>query len=307
MWLERLLFVFQLNHWSSCSWAQETLIRKSLTCKSASIHASTRLLFCQATSQGDLTATSRVTWDSEDLNEVKKITDGVEGWLAQAEGELLYKFAKKCSGRGVIVEIGSWKGKSTIWLARGSRAGNRIKIYAVDPHVGAPVNQHTSTLADFNRNLQNAGISELVVPLVMTSIEAARTFAHAVEFIFVDGDHKYESVKLDFELWFPKLVKDGYMAFHDSNHRTGVNFGFGGPKKVVEECLFKSYCFSDLSIVNSIAFGRKVERNSFSDRTIGASLMILNKIRAFANQYGATGAKPLSSFIWLIRKRSSDN
>ena len=245
----------------------------------------------------------RVTWDSEDLKGVKRISDSIEGWLAQAEGELLYKFARKCSGKGVIVEIGSWKGQSTIWLARGSRAGNRIKVYSVDPHAGALVNQYRSTLDDFKRNVRDAGVSELVVPLVMTSEVAARQFAQSVEFIFVDGDHNYESVKRDFDLWFPKMVKGGYMAFHDTNHRTGVNFGYGGPKRVVEEYLFRSYYFSNMGISNSIAFGRKVERNSIRDRMIGAVLMILNKARALANQYAAKGLMPISTLMWRIRRR----
>ncbi|WP_455277747.1 hypothetical protein [[Eubacterium] cellulosolvens] len=56
---------------------------------------------------------------------IKKLTDKVEGWLTDKEGELLYKLAKQCTGKGVIVEIGSWKGKSTIWLGMGSKNGKK--------------------------------------------------------------------------------------------------------------------------------------------------------------------------------------
>ena len=71
------------------------------------------------------------------IDEIKSLTAGIEGWLTDDEGELLFKLARACAGRGGIVEIGSWKGKSTIWLGRGSMAGNRAKVWAIDPHTGS--------------------------------------------------------------------------------------------------------------------------------------------------------------------------
>lgn len=53
--------------------------------------------------------------------EIKKLVERVDGWLTHGEGGLLYNLAKNCKGNGVIVEIGSWKGKSTIWLGAGSK------------------------------------------------------------------------------------------------------------------------------------------------------------------------------------------
>src|SRR5687768_10612282 len=61
----------------------------------------------------------------------------VEGWLARGEGKLLYRLSKQCTGRGVIVEIGSWKGKSTTWLGLGSCAGKGVQVHAIDPHTGS--------------------------------------------------------------------------------------------------------------------------------------------------------------------------
>jgi len=69
--------------------------------------------------------------------EIKKFVEKVDGWLLDIEGELLYDLAKNCKGNGVIVEIGSWTGKSTIWLGKGSKAGNKVKVYAIDPHTGS--------------------------------------------------------------------------------------------------------------------------------------------------------------------------
>ena len=73
------------------------------------------------------------------IDEVREITNKLRGWLTPAEGELLYNLAKNCTGKGVIVEIGSWVGKSTIHLAAGSQEGSQVPVFAIDPHTGCTV------------------------------------------------------------------------------------------------------------------------------------------------------------------------
>src|SRR5256885_7585861 len=68
--------------------------------------------------------------------QVKPLIADVPGWLTDEEGEALYELARVCTGKGVIVEIGSWKGKSTICLGRGSQAGAALPVYAIGPHAG---------------------------------------------------------------------------------------------------------------------------------------------------------------------------
>lgn len=199
--------------------------------------------------------------DSETI-EVRRAVKDVPGWLAESEGELLFNLAKNCVGKGVIVEIGSWKGRSTIWLAKGSRAGHGVKIYAVDPHANTPGHRRQGeqwTYDEFKRNIVKAGIADLVVPLVSTSETAASDFAEPVEMIFIDGDHEYESVRRDFELWFPKVIENGVMAFHDTTN-------WEGPRKLVTERIYKSRTFSDASLVCSITSARKVRENTFWQR-----------------------------------------
>ncbi|HET7721599.1 MAG TPA: class I SAM-dependent methyltransferase, partial [Acidimicrobiales bacterium] len=147
--------------------------------------------------------------------------DAVDGWLSRREGEALYELARACrAGHGVIVEIGSWKGKSTIWLGNGSKAGQSVPIYAVDPHIGFPDVPETygviKTFEEFKRNIEAAGVDDVVTPLVMTSEEAAAGFTEPVALLFVDGVHQYEYVKSDFEYWFPKVRDGGVMVFHDT-------------------------------------------------------------------------------------------
>jgi predicted O-methyltransferase YrrM len=122
------------------------------------------------------------------INEVRNLVDQVQGWLSYREGELLYNLAKNCSGKGVIVEIGSWKGKSTIWLAKGSKAGNNVSVYAIDP-------QSESNFEEFNKNIKAAKIDDIVFPIVKKSEDAAKCFNKPVEMIFIDGSHVYDDVK----------------------------------------------------------------------------------------------------------------
>jgi predicted O-methyltransferase YrrM len=196
------------------------------------------------------------------IKETRKTVEDVPGWLTRSEGKLLFNLAKSCAGRGVIVEIGSWKGKSTIWLAKGSQAGQNAKVYAIDPHAGTSEHRRQgklSTFEEFERNISQAGVTGLVVPIRATSEAAASSFDQPIEMIFIDGDHDYEAVKRDFELWYPKVVDGGVMAFHDTTV-------WQGPKKLVAERIYKSQDFRDGSFAGSIAFATKVRENTGGQR-----------------------------------------
>lgn len=205
----------------------------------------------------------------------------IDGWLSDAEGELLYELARGCRGRGVIVEIGSWKGKSTIWLAKGSQAGNRVKVYAVDPHTGSSEHRESAggvwTFDEFKKNISNAGVDGLVIPILKNSTEAVEVIREPVELIFIDGAHEYELVKLDFLSWFPKVVDGGVMAFHDT-------IGWEGPKRVVEESVFGSRNFRRIRLVGSIVVAEKTESASAWDRAKSRYVLGLKRAYEFARR-----------------------
>jgi MMP 1-O-methyltransferase len=101
----------------------------------------------------------------------------------------------------VIVEISSWKGKSTVALARGAAKVHGEKIYAVDPHKVLPEEGYfEDTEADFRMNLNNAGVDSVVVPLIVTSEDAVRGWDKPIRLLWIDGDHRYEPTLLDFTL-----------------------------------------------------------------------------------------------------------
>ena len=190
---------------------------------------------------------------SEFERSVKPLLAGVPGWLTDEEGEALYELARGCGGRGAIVEIGSWKGKSTICLGLGSRAGNGLPIYAVDPHTDY-------RFGDFKANVERAGIDELVTAVPSLSQAAADDFHEAVELLFVDGSHEEALVREDFDKWVPKVVEGGWVAFHDT-------VWAAGPRRVVGSRIYRSHWFKDVRfVVGSLTVARKVASNSLADR-----------------------------------------
>ena len=192
-----------------------------------------------------------------------KATGNVGGWLTEAEGLSLYNAAKKIKSGNVVVEVGSWKGKSTICLGNGSKDGNKVKIFAIDPHIGSPEHHKmfgkVDTFDEFKQNISRAGISEFVEPIRDTSENAAKNFNHKIEFAFIDGAHEYNFVKLDFDSWFPKVMNGGILAFHDSWHFIGPNLATAIP-------LLISSKIKNPKLVDTITYFEKVEGNSLFDR-----------------------------------------
>lgn len=120
-----------------------------------------------------------------------------------------------------VVEVGSWKGKSTSVLAETIQKHNG-KVFAVDHWEGdegtwnKPVAETYDIFAIFRRNMRLLGLEDIVHPLVMASEVAFSLFAdESLDLIFLDGDHKYKGFKQDLENWLPKLKKGGIICGHD--------------------------------------------------------------------------------------------
>jgi hypothetical protein len=167
----------------------------------------------------------------------------------------------------VIVEIGSFKGKSTIWLAAGAQEGAGVRVYAVDPHTGCPdlYEQYGSqiwTFPEFELNIERAGVGELVSPIVATSEAAAAEFSEPIELLFIDAMHDVESVRGDLAAWTPKVVEGGVVALHDT--------GLGQqPLIVAADTLYAARGFRDVRFVDTISYARKTSHASVYDRVRG--------------------------------------
>lgn len=205
----------------------------------------------------------------------QKIKD-VQGYLREDEAKLLYNLAKRCRNRGVIVEIGSWQGKSTICLAIGSKDGPKSLVYAIDSHTGSKEHRRKygpiNTLKIFKQNIKKAEVFPYVKTLVTTSQKAAQKFYKPIELIFIDGSHDYQTVKSDFQSWWPHIINGGVMAFHDT-------LSWPGPRKVVEKYLFKSFNFKNIQVIGSITYGQKTNYHSFLDQIRNRYVLLLMNFR----------------------------
>jgi predicted O-methyltransferase YrrM len=165
--------------------------------------------------------------DERDL--IAAALQGVEGWLAESEALALHRAARGLSADGPIrvVEIGSWKGRSTIALATGvaARPSGGV-VHAVDPHRGGVAHSLTGDADSFDvflANLERAGVRDLVDPIRATSAEARPRIADdVVHLLFVDGSHSYEDVLYDLEAWTSALRPGARVALHDAVAYPGV-------------------------------------------------------------------------------------
>ena len=158
----------------------------------------------------------------------------VEGFLEPIEGYALDLLASIGPGCGAVLEVGSLYGRSTCYLAAGSKRNGRETVVAVDTFQGSPEHQagqaaeqadivrEGSTFKTFLRNLARHDLADWVRPLKMTSEEAAAQWSGPIRLLFLDGDHAYEAVRRDCALWTPHLVKEGLLALHDVGTWPGV-------------------------------------------------------------------------------------
>lgn len=198
---------------------------------------------------------------------------GIGGWLCEAEGNLLYDLARKVSFGQAIVEIGSWKGRSTACLGQGSKDGNLVFVYAIDPHTGSPEHRRwfgkVDTYQEFLKNISDAGVSEYIKPIKETSETAAEDFNLPIGLLFIDGEHGLAAVRLDYDLWFPKVVDDGKIIFHDSWHSFGV-------QALSAWLLLTSPHLRNPVLVETATVVEKVKRNTLRDRIINV-LFVLSR------------------------------
>ncbi len=142
--------------------------------------------------------------------------DSVNGWLTTAEQTaLLHLPALVDHLDGEIVEIGSFKGKSTVALGLGSKwiSEKKRTIFAIDPFITN--GYYTDYFNEFQNNILNFRLVNYVSPIKKFSHEAIQDCPESISALFVDGDHSYLGVKKDIELYAPRVVQGGFIAFHD--------------------------------------------------------------------------------------------
>ncbi len=156
--------------------------------------------------------------------------DSVKGFLDKTEGEALYQLALTAAAMGPCLEIGSYCGKSTVYLGVACKLRESV-LFAVDHHRGSEEHQlgeeyHDPDLFDaelhqmdsfreFRKTLAMAQLEDTVVPLVAPSTLVAKFWTTPLALVFIDGGHSMQAALDDYECWSQKIMPGGYLAIHD--------------------------------------------------------------------------------------------
>jgi predicted O-methyltransferase YrrM len=139
--------------------------------------------------------------------------DSVKGFLDPREGERLFELAGLAAALGPCLEVGSYCGKSTLYLGAACQAAGQ-QLFAVDHHRGSEEHQPGEGYA-FRRTLHRAGLEDTVVPIVAGTAMVGRHWRIPLGMVFIDGGHSDAAALADYRTWSGHLVPGGILAIHD--------------------------------------------------------------------------------------------
>jgi predicted O-methyltransferase YrrM len=177
----------------------------------------------------------------------------VPGFMVENELRFLATLAACSPAAGAIVEIGSFKGKSTVALATVAAKYQLGQVVAIDPHVGdlgVHAQKHADTFEEFRTSLKSAGVENQVEAHREFSRDAARGWNRPIRLLWIDGDHTYTGCKEDFDLFSTFVADGGVIAFHDTLNT------FEGPIRVFVEDVLRSDRFGACGFVHSVSWAQ---------------------------------------------------
>jgi predicted O-methyltransferase YrrM len=194
----------------------------------------------------------------------------VKGFLAEDEANALYEHSAALSCRAPVLEIGSYCGKSTIYIGTACKETGGV-LYALDHHRGSEEHQfgeeyHDSDLYDnsvelvdtfkeFRKNIRAAELEDTVIPLVTTSKLASRGWATPLSMVFIDGGHSMQAAMTDYQSWAGHIISGGILAIHD----LFPNPDEGGQAPItIYRLALASKLFEEVAIVNTLGLLRRV-------------------------------------------------
>jgi predicted O-methyltransferase YrrM len=162
--------------------------------------------------------------------EIRKYAEAARGFMPPDEGLALHEAAKGVDVEGPFLEVGSYCGKSGIYIGAAAKERGRV-LFALDHHRGSEENQagwewHEPDLVDpavdkmdtlpvFRRTIHDAGLEGTVVALVGDSPTVGSVWATPLALLFIDGGHGHDPAHRDYELWVPHVVIGGRLLIHD--------------------------------------------------------------------------------------------
>ena len=151
------------------------------------------------------------------------------GFMPEEEGLALYDAALRAPASGPLLEVGSYCGKSTIYLAAAAREKKTV-CFSIDHHRGSEEHQvgeefhderltdgegRVDTLHEFRKNIAAAGLEDVVVGMVGRSDAVASWWLTPLGLVFIDGGHSRDAAFADYEDWSPWVAPQGHLVIHD--------------------------------------------------------------------------------------------
>lgn len=169
--------------------------------------------------------------DSADhsFDETLALAHGVDGWMTDAQARRLWDRAAELGSGSVVVEIGSFRGKSMVVLARAT--GPESDLVAIDPHGGNDrgpqewSGKEIEAAEDFDvfhENLLRAGVADRVRHVRRFSDDALSDVVGPVDLLYIDGAHRWGPAARDIRHWGGRLPIGAVMLIHDSFSSVGV-------------------------------------------------------------------------------------
>ncbi len=162
--------------------------------------------------------------------DLRRAAEAARGFMPPDEGLALFEAATGVTATGPFLEVGSYCGKSAIYLGAAAIERDRV-LFALDHHRGSEENQagwehHDPDLVDgdvglmdtlptFRRTIHDAGLERTVVALVGDSPTVAGVWTTPLSVLFIDGGHGRESAHRDYDGWVPHVATDGLLMIHD--------------------------------------------------------------------------------------------
>jgi predicted O-methyltransferase YrrM len=184
-----------------------------------------------------------------------EVARAAKGFMPDDEGLALHAAGRDAASVGPLLEVGSYCGKSAVYLGAAARAGGTV-LFSVDHHRGSEENQagwehhdpevvdpatgRMDTLPFFRRTIERAGLEDAVVAVVGDSPVIAANWRTPLGLVFIDGGHALDVVLADYEAWSPQVAAGGVLVFHDvfEDPRDGGQAPFEVWKRAVASGLF---------------------------------------------------------------------
>jgi len=185
-----------------------------------------------------------------------ELIDSIKGFLDEEEGLHLYKTALKACRMAPCLEIGSYCGKSSVYLGNACRENSSI-LFSIDHHRGSEEQQpgeeyfdpelfdfrsgKIETFGAFRATLEKAELTDFIVPIVSNSETVAQCWATPLSLVFIDGGHSYEAALKDYNCWAHHIIPGGYLLVHDifKNPEEGGQAPYNIYNIALESGLFK--------------------------------------------------------------------